>query len=289
MRTFSIPAGKLLHAYIDRYWGWESRGNKELSLPKVLPGTGIELFFHYRGASFYGEHRSQELKTPMSHIAHLKTSQYQLYPAGNIGFVSVRFRGGAFRHFSPYPAVELMDTFISAEEIWGQTGAELSQRITEADSIQHRIILLEHYLTGFLQRFKRAESRIDYAINRLYYSAYTLRPLDLAKELELSPRHFQRLIRDALGMSPKYFCRLARFQQTIRELLLRKETGYLSVALDAGYYDQSHFINEFKGFTQETPLSFLQEKNFMSHFYNEKISFSEKKTSQVNLTRGREQ
>ncbi len=288
MKTYSISPGKLLHAYIDRYWGWESLGKKEIPLPKVLPGTGVELVFHYREASFHGEHRSQVLKTPMCHIAHLKTSPFQLYPAKNIGFLSVRFRGGAFRHFSPHPPAELMDTFVSAEEIWGKTGAELSRRIIAADNLQHRIILLEHYLTDFLHRFKREESRIDYAINRLYYSADSLRPQDLAKELELSPRHFQRLIREALGMSPKKFCLLSRFQQTIRELLLREETDYLSIALDAGYYDQSHFINEFKKFTQETPSAFLQEKNFMSHFYNKKSSFCGKKALHVNLTGKRE-
>lgn len=273
MKRYSVPPGNLLHPYVDRYWGWESVGKNEISLPKVLPGTGVELIFHYRDVSFRGEHRSQTLSTPMCHIAHLKTSPFQLYPNRNIGFLSVRFRCGAFRHFCPFPSSELMDTFASADEIWGQTGAELSQRIIEADNLQHRILLLEHYLTCFLHRFKRAEARTDYAINRLYYSSSTTRPQDIAKELELSPRHFQRLIREALGMSPKKFCVMARFQQTIRELLLQKETDYLNIALEAGYYDQAHFINDFREFAKETPSAFLQKKNFMSHFYNKKSLF----------------
>jgi AraC-like DNA-binding protein len=281
MKKYSIPPSKFLYAYIDRYWDWESSGKEEISLPKVLPGTGVELVFHYRDASFRGEHLAQTIKTPRCHITHLKRSPFQLFPAKDIGFLSVRFRGGAFRHFSPYPAAEVLDTFISAEDIWGPTGAELSQRIAEADNLQHRIFLLEHYLTEFLLRFRRTEPRIDYAIHRLYYSASTLRPQDIAEELALSPRQFQRLIREAIGMGPKNFCLLTRFQQTVRELLLRKETDYLAIALDAGYFDQSHFIKEFKRFTQETPSSFLQEGNFMSHFYNTTGSFHCTKPSQV--------
>ena len=104
----------------------------------------------------------------------------------------------------------------------------------------------------------------------MYYEYHALQEI-IAKS-ELSPRHFQRRIHESLGMSPKSFCRLARFQHTIRDLLLRKETDYLGAAIDRGYYDQAHFIKDFKSFTQETPGTFLQKKNFMSHFYNTKLS-----------------
>jgi AraC-like DNA-binding protein len=54
-------------------------------------------------------------------------------------------------------------------------------------------------------------------------------------------------------------------------LLLQRKRKYLDVALEHGYYDQSHFLKEFKNYVSEYPTSFLQEQNFMSHFYNEKL------------------
>jgi AraC-like DNA-binding protein len=283
MKTFSISPGKLLLPYIDRYWGWESLSSEIICLPKVLPGTGVELIFHYCGTPFQGEHRSRFLTTPVCHIAHLRTSYYQLQPAKNVGFLAVRFRSGAFRHFCPYSATELLDTFISAEDLWGNVGSEFAVSVLDASNLRQRIALIEQYLTAFLLRFQRKEARIDYAIQRMYYEYHVLQLQNIITELQISPRHFQRLIHEALGMSPKSFCRLARFQKTTRELLLRKETDYLGIALDYGYYDQAHFIKDFKNFAQETPSSFLQKKNFMSHFYNTKLSFSANETLHANM------
>jgi len=58
----------------------------------------------------------------------------------------------------------------------------------------------------------------------------------------------------------------------LKPLLINKEKHYLSTALDKGYFDQMHFIKEFKYFMRCTPSGFLQEKNFMSHFYYPALS-----------------
>ncbi len=270
MNAYSILPHTLLRPYIDRYWGWESVQHEEIALPKVLPGTGVELIFHYCGEAFRGEYRTQRLATPVAHISHLRTSYYQLAPAKNVGFFAVRFRSGAFRHFCCYPAAELMDSFLSVEDLWGRVGVEFADRLLNARTLRQRVAVAEEYLLAFLRRFQRDEARIDYAIKRMYYEYYALQ--EIIADAELSPRHFQRLIHEALGMSPKSFCRLARFQHTIRDLLLHKETDYFGTAIERGYYDQAHFIKDFKSFVQETPGTFLQKKNFMSHFYNTKLS-----------------
>ena len=279
MNAYSVPPQKLFRPYIDRYWGWESVQHEEIALPKVLPGTGVELIFHYRGEPFLGECRAQCLATPVAHIVHLKTSYYQLAPAKNVGFFAVRFRSGAFRHFCPHPAAELFDSFLSVEDLWGRVGVEFTERMLHARTLRQRIAVAEEYLLAFLQRFQRDEARIDDAIQRMYYEYDTLQ--EIIEASELSPRHFQRLIHEALGMSPKSFCRLARFQHTIRDLLLHKETDYFGTAIERGYYDQAHFIKDFKSFTQETPGAFLQKKNFMSHFYNTKLSLDTNVALQV--------
>jgi methylphosphotriester-DNA--protein-cysteine methyltransferase len=68
-------------------------------------------------------------------------------------------------------------------------------------------------------------------------------------------------------MTPKHFQQLSRFHAALKQLLINNDSKYLPVALDKGYFDQMHFIKEFKRFMNETPSAFLTTNNFGSHFY----------------------
>ena len=118
------------------------------------------------------------------------------------------------------------------------------------------------------QTYKRNEGLIDFALQRIYSRYDLIRVADVAEELGISRRHFQKMFNRSAGTSPKSFHRNARFQHTIKQLILDRQSDYLPYALSSGYYDQSHFIKDFQFFTGTTPTSFLQEDNFRSHFYN---------------------
>ena len=94
---------------------------------------------------------------------------------------------------------------------------------------------------------------------------------DLCRDSCLSQRQVERKMKAAVGVSPKSFQQIARFEGVIKELLLNRQQKYLDKAIDYGYYDQSHFLKEFKKYIGEYPHCFLQEKNFMSNFYNRKL------------------
>jgi AraC-like DNA-binding protein len=93
----------------------------------------------------------------------------------------------------------------------------------------------------------------------------------LCRDSCLSQRQIERKLKDAVGVSPKNFQQISRFEALIKELLLNHQHKYLDIAMDYGYYDQSHFLKEFKKYVGESPSSFLQAKNFMSNFYNRKL------------------
>lgn len=89
----------------------------------------------------------------------------------------------------------------------------------------------------------------------------------LAAETGLSARLLQRRFPAAVGVGPKEFQRLTRIQHATRTLLLGNESRYLATALDAGFYDQNHFIREFRRFTARNPAATLGVG--LSHFYYE--------------------
>jgi methylphosphotriester-DNA--protein-cysteine methyltransferase len=90
----------------------------------------------------------------------------------------------------------------------------------------------------------------------------------IARELGSTMRSLQRLFQERLGLSPKTFLRLRRFERLLTSGLPNRCTGYLQPGLDLGYYDQSHILRDFEEFLGMTPSRLLKESGYLSHFYN---------------------
>lgn len=269
MKLWNLKPSQHLREYVSRYWVWEN----EIQLPKILPGTGTELMFHYY-EPFVGTNQKAEIfRAPNCHIFSPRYGCYQLDPAKQAGFISVRFRAGAFRHFCKESGHELIDSFIDINELWGKEGQEFGQRVLEAKNHEERIIIIESFLTMFLNRYHRPTSWLDMAVKKIFYGCNAVALTDVSRDVFISDRQLQRKFREAVGVSPKTFQQISRFETVLKHLLLNKKQDYLGIALEHGYYDQSHFIKDFKTYLGECPSLFLQDENFMSHFYNEKLQY----------------
>ncbi|MBP2629941.1 MAG: helix-turn-helix protein [Firmicutes bacterium] len=268
MKVWNLKPNQYLRQYISRYWLWED----EQELPKLLPGTGTELIFHYHKPPVLLTPSGEKTLLPCCHIISPRYGFYPLKPTNRIGFIAVRFRAGAFRHFCNEASNDLIDSFIDIKTLWGRKGFEFEQLIIEARTLEERIRIIEIFLMGFLEKYHRSEHWVDLAVKNLLYQYNTIKLKDISHELFISDRQFQRKLKESVGVSPKTFQRIARFESVLKNLLLRKNKHYLDLALENGYYDQSHFIKEFRNNVGEYPSAFLKDENFMSHFYNEKLT-----------------
>jgi transcriptional regulator GlxA family with amidase domain len=79
---------------------------------------------------------------------------------------------------------------------------------------------------------------------------------DLAFNAAMSARQLRRLFLEQLGLSPKHFCRVIRFRHSLPKLRATGRGDWTEVALECGYYDQAHFIHEFREFSGYTPGEF---------------------------------
>lgn len=264
-RYFVIPH-PALQPYIDRLWGWESE--RALQLPPMLPGTGAELMFHYADPVFLRRTPQEVVDLGTAFLPGARGGPRELLAQGRVGFISVRFRSGALRHFSPLPLAELGGHALTVDEVWGAAGRELATRIVTEPDRAARVALLEQWLLGCLARHGKPQPIIEAAIRALYYRHREVKIDSLVDELGLSRRHFERVFHTHLGLTPKAFQRTARFHLTVRDLLLTKGADYLGTALDHGYYDQAHFIHDFEAFAGQAPVHFLQTTTRVAHFYN---------------------
>ena len=264
-RYFVMPC-TALQPYVDRFWGWESEAF--LQLPPMLPGTGAELMFHY-GTPCQIQNSCLGLQTSgPAFLLCARRAPHRLQAQAGLGFISVRFRSGALRHFSPLPLSELIDDALPIQDVWGPAGLEVANRVAMAFDQASRVAILEDWLLACLRQHGKAQPMMEAAVRQLYYQHRSIRVEMLAEQLGMSRRNFERVFREQIGMSPKAFQRTARFHLTMRDLLLAHQADYLDAALSHGYYDQAHFIHDFQAFVKDSPVAFLKRTATMAHFYN---------------------
>lgn len=172
--------------------------------------------------------------------------------------IGLHFRAGGLAPFVKLPMGELTGRHISVEEIWGGEGRRLSDLLRSQNNFNIQVATLVAWLKKQLHR----ETHPAVAIACQFQSAWTpeARVAAIIDHLGFSRRHFNRLFQNAVGLTAKTFCRISRFQATIRHLETRKNVDWADLAIRFGYYDQAHLINEFQTFCGFTPATYLKRR-----------------------------
>jgi len=230
------PAGRLKQ-FVECFWTVEP-GSAHSDYP-VLPDGCVDIVY------------SPSLAGELQLVGTMTSARRFALSARDLQF-GVRFRPGMSRAFFPIPALETTDQLIALSSIWGSDARRLTEQISEARSPSQCIGLLEARLGNpsditLVQRLCEA----------IVGQAGQVRIDDLAFQAGLSARQLRRLFLEQVGLSPKHFCRVIRFRSSLSHLAQACRADWVRVALDRGYYDQAHFINEFRQFTGYTPSEFV--------------------------------
>jgi len=268
MKTFHLLPSPELRPFIDRFWGWEADSSEATRLPTLLPGTGAELYFHY-GTPFHCESGNAATSSSLGqgHLFCIRRKPLALMPNADLGFIAVRFKIGMLHRFTPIPATELMDASPAVEDLWGQTGSDLLRHLSYGADQRERIALIQSFLIGKL-RDDSADLLIEQGLSQLYRRATELTVDALATQAGLGRRQLERRWRAFSGQTPNDMRCLSRFQHTVRQLMLNPSADTTDVALANGYYDQAHFIHDFRARVGSSPKKYLQLARSKTHFYN---------------------
>jgi AraC-like DNA-binding protein len=266
MKMSELYPSPVLRPWLSRYWTWQN----EPYLPPLLPGTGAELFFWHPyqvGLSHSGAPDIHQVRSALLLPRDRVFRFHKISPP--VSFIAIRFQTGALRHFCRYQEAELTDTIVHPADIWGPDVCRLEQQLAEAGSVPEQVSRIESFLTAQLNLYhKHQYPWVDKVARQMYYHHRTMTLNEMVAESGFSNRYFQQIFRQQFGVTPHHFRRIIRLKQLTRHLLLARQRDYLDSALAFGYYDQSHFIHDFRHFIGVTPSRFLQETNFSAHFYN---------------------
>jgi AraC-like DNA-binding protein len=174
--------------------------------------------------------------------------------------VGVSFKPGGAFPFLRMPAGELRDTSLSLDTLWGAGAVDLRDRLLEAPTPQARIAVLERVLLNELTRGYDSHGAVGFALRRFMAAPQVATVAGVTNQIGLSPKRFIQVFRDETGFTPKVFCRIRRFQQALDQMDGHRSVAWAKVALDCGYFDQAHFIHDFRAFSGINPTSYMAHR-----------------------------
>ena len=173
----------------------------------------------------------------------------------------VNFRKGQAYPFVQVPLNELTDHVVDAELVLTNEILNLREVFLQTSSTLQKFRNAEQYLVRHYAHKLHVNPFIDYAVNKILQLPDALTIAAVAGRTGYSQKHFIKIFRDNVGLTPKTFLKVTRFQKAIKEIEQHKKISWASIAIESGYYDQAHFINDFKNFSGFTPRQYLVLKN----------------------------
>ncbi|RIK42842.1 MAG: AraC family transcriptional regulator [Chloroflexi bacterium] len=174
--------------------------------------------------------------------------------------VGAHFRPGGAFPFLGMPASELHNQVVSLDDVWGAGACLLRERLLEAETVSERFHLLEQMLLARAQGSLARHGAVRWALGEFCRPSPTRTVADVTSQIGLSARRLIQLFRQEVGLTPKLFCRVQRFQSVLELIHTWREVDWVDVALACGYFDQAHFIHDFRAFSGLSPTAYLAQQ-----------------------------
>lgn len=170
--------------------------------------------------------------------------------------LGVQFKPGCASAFFGVPAGELTDMRVALADLWGAQAGEIRERILGAPSPDLAIALVERALLSRLRRPLLMHPAVAHAVAAIDAGPAIARIAEIRHETGYGAKRFIELFRDSVGLAPKTFSRVRRFQSVIDRLAHGGRVGWAALAADSGYSDQPHLNREFRRMAGVTPTAY---------------------------------
>src|SRR5262245_55702586 len=258
MKYVSIAPTAPLAEVIERFW-YSSDAPPHQKV-RIVPNGTMELVFNLDEDEL-GIYDTEQPGSYKSFSGAFFSGAYArpLFVDTREHVVGVHFKpGGAFR-FLGVPANELTDIHVDLEALWRRS--DLREQLGAAANPARRFRVLEEALVARLENTSEEHRAVRAALDILALDAGEARTRDLAAHLGLSQRHFIKVFSNQVGITPKQFGRVQRFQRAVDLTRSGSTPDWADIAAACGYFDQSHLIHDFQTFSGLSPTEFHRQRN----------------------------
>ncbi|MGA3091037.1 MAG: AraC family transcriptional regulator [Terriglobales bacterium] len=246
-----VPAGKLRHVrrrpaadltgWIAHYWmiRWDLRGS-EPQLAESVPHPNVHVIF----------------EPAASVVAGVQTHKFSRRLEGQSQVFGIKFKPGGFRPFLKFPVSKLADRTIPVERVFGNAVRALEELVLSGAKENEKVEAANQF---FRSRLPAPDETVELA-GQLVEEILNQRDIktvdDLVARSGMGKRSLQRMFQEYVGVSPKWVIRRYRLHELIERSHSGERTDWSQLALELGYFDQAHLINDFRSITGFSPTEY---------------------------------
>jgi AraC-like DNA-binding protein len=247
---------------ISCYWTLEVPAESNPQRQRIIPDGTIEMAFilgddikrYISGDEFIIQPRAMVLGQTIE--------PFFIEPTGYVNTFAIRFYPYGFANFVATPLKDLVNKETPLELLFGEkTAKDLEIKMIEATNSNERIEIIETFLINRLNEKSTINSIVKTTIDVLLATNGSASISKILKEDLSKRRQLERNFIKQIGVSPKQFGKVIRLQTALKLLLNKKKENLTEIAYESEYFDQAHFIKDFKAFTGINPKDFLGNEN----------------------------
>jgi AraC-like DNA-binding protein len=257
MRYITIQPPESLTGVVRYFWILEGEASgKKKYIHRSMADGCAELIFHYKGA--FDELVADGLceKSFSSGLAGQSQKFRRFQIEQDFGIFGVYLYPFAVSQLFAFSALEIRNEMIDLRCALGMGASELEEKVMLSPNNDMRVKVVSEYLEKRLLRSKIQPGAIVETIRKIIHAKENGSVDELAKRTDLSIRQFERKFKEATGFGPKLFSRIIRFQRVLSQYGAN-EISLTRIAYECEYYDQSHFIHDFKEFSGHNPKEYF--------------------------------
>ncbi len=261
MNYQQIQPPNYLREYIRYFWVLES--NCIQADPKtfrtIADGCPGIVFQQSEKSAFFDQHKNQ---LPGIFLYGQTTQSREISTVGTFRTIGIYFYPHALKSVFKLDADELTNSCLDLNELAGKQGFSLSEQLLTLSDAVDQISVLSAYLEALVRKNSSSGDLLTpYALSQIVESNGRISLKKVQEELQISERSFERRFKQTVGIPPKLFARICRFQASLQQLRNHQYQKLSDIAFENDYADQSHFIRSFKEFAGFSPYHYQKQIN----------------------------
>lgn len=250
-----------LKPFVELFWSGDFNINSKGTLrQQVVPNGYVEMVIHLSDLRCHLFKDNSWSQSPNYTIIGMYTQSYEVRFSDCVSVFGIRFKPEGFYDIFGVPAAEFGDTFDDMGNVLGKKFQEYSDRLKTSGDLSEMLLLTEHYLMKQLGRRQFKESYINRAAELIRTSKGLIRIEELSKQVFVSARQLERSFKLKVGVSPKFYTRIARLNEAHRLLESSPSLNLTQLSYECGYTDQAHFIHDFNALIGTRPKLFVKKR-----------------------------
>jgi len=245
-----------LSSFIEYFWSFTGTNpprSRRLTLPDGSINLVIDLYDHKTRI----HNRDDKETTLESSVISGPHSDFYITDSSNErSMIGVHFKPGSAGPFLKLSSMELNNAHVSLDGLWGIAATDLRDELLYSNSVEDRFRILEKYFLLHSAWSRPSNSAVQFAIASFQKYQHSESIANLVDQMNTNAKRFIQVFKDEVGLTPKRFSRLMRFQKAVRLIRQSHDIDWADLAMFCDYYDQPHFIKEFQAFSGLTPTEY---------------------------------